>query len=582
MFMRRIKPVLAMMLPFFFALQFLTCARAQVFSEDVEAINNAAKSVLLLVVCDSKGNEIASGSGFVAFDCETLVTNNHVIEGADWILAISDAGYEYMVTKVIAADAQKDIALLEFMSPTDMTPLPLSTGERKLLRGAPVVAIGSPAGVKNTVSMGNISALYVSEGADTIQITAPISHGSSGGALFDNNGQVIGITSGGLSEVQNMNMAVEIGEVIRLKEAGWSSKRVSFAEHWERSKLPATPTPEPVPTPAPTPIPTPTVRPAESREDNFDLMAMWTLDGVILRWQALQDTLWYDIYRQKDGRSVYIDRVYGSGTYYLDQITPLEEPICEYWLSAVFSNDGKEFSLSKLATAISLLEIGEDLTPPKEIAVIEGLQEAYITWEPVDGADTYIVYRGINPSGEFTPVAYKDSPSYQDFQAGPESIYYYKIRILAGSRISGFSKTVCVQMPKSTMPPVQVQPNEPKYPLVTGENAYVSSYLGFVKICPRLVNKSIYRRVSAYTLVYCLEDKDGNTIAHKDTGSLFYFQNFEFNIMPDATSYPTYAWLYGYKDAKKVKVAVSDITFSDGTQIRIPYEDLDFGIWAVP
>jgi len=550
MITRRFKPVSAMMLAFFFALLFMSYARAQVFSEDVEAIN--------------------------------LVTNNHVIEGANRIQAISDAGYQYRVTKVIAADAQKDIALLEFVSPTDMTPLPLYKGENKLLRGAPVVAIGSPAAVKNTVSMGNISALYVSEGADTIQFTAPISHGSSGGALFDNFGRVIGITSGGLSEVQNMNLAVEIGEVIRLKEAGWSSKRVSFKEHWERSKLPATPTPEPVPTPSPTPIPTPTVRPVDSRENNFDLMAMWTMDGVILRWQGVKDALWYDVYRQKDGDSVYIDTVYGDATYYLDQITPLEEPICEYWLAAVYSNDGNIYCQSKLATANSPLEKGEDLTPPKEITVTEEMQEAYITWEPVEGADTYIVYRGLHPSGEFIPVAYKDAPNYQDFQAEPESIYYYKIRILAGNRISNFSKTVCVQMPKSTFPPVPVRPNEPKYPLVIGENAYVSSYLGYTKICPMLVNKSIYRRVSAYTLVYCCEDKDGNLIPHKDTGELFYFQNYNFTVIPDVTSYPTIAWLYGYKDAKKVKVAVSDITFADGTAIQIPYEDLDFGTWAVP
>lgn len=582
MFTRRIKPVPALILTSLFALLFVSCAMARVFSEDLEAINNAAKSVLLLFVYDSEDNIIGTGSGFVAFDCETLVTNNHVIEGADWILAISDAEYQYMVTKVIAADAHRDIALLEFMSPTDMAPLPLRLGEDGLLRGAPVVAIGSPEGVKNTVSMGNISALYDVEGVRKIQFTAPISHGSSGGALFDNFGQVIGITSSGITEGQNMNQAVEIGEILRLKEAGWGNKRVSFEEHWERSKLPATPTPEPLPTLEPTPEPTPTVRPNDSREDNFDLMAMWTLDGVILRWQGVKDALWYNIFRKKDGNSSYIDTVYGPSTYYLDQITPLEEPICEYWLAAVYTRDEKDFCLSKQATANSILEKGEDLTPPEGITVTEGIQEAYISWEPVEGADTYIVYRGVNPSGEFTPVAYRDAPGFQDFQAEPESIYYYKIRILAGNRISNFSKTVCVQMPKNTPPPVPIQPDELEYPLVIGEDAYVSSYLGYTKILPTLVNKSLFRTVNAYTLVYYCVDKDGNIIPHKDTGDLFYYQKFAFTITPDGTSYPTYAWLYGYKDAKKVNVAVLDITFSDGTLVEIPYEDIDFGTWAVP
>jgi hypothetical protein len=582
MFARRIKPVPALILTFLLALLFMSFASAQAFSDDLEAIDNAAKSVLLLVVYDSEGNIIATGSGFVAFDCETLVTNNHVIEGADLILAISDAGYEYMVTKVIAADAQRDIALLEFMSPTDMAPLQLFEGEEGLKRGAPVVAIGSPEAVKNTVSMGNISALYDEEGVRKIQFTAPISHGSSGGALFNNFGQVIGITSSGIEEGQNLNQAIEIGEIIRLKEAGWGNERVSFAEHWELSKLPATPTPEPLPTPEPTLVPAPTVQPNDSLEENFDLMAMWTLDGVILRWHGVKDALWYDIYRIKNGDSVYIDTVYGDATYYLDQITPLEEPICEYWLAAVYSNDGNIFCLSKRATANSPLEIGEDLTPPQEITVKEGIQEACLTWEPAQGAETYIVYRGVNPSGEFIPLAYKDAPDFQDFSARPESIYYYKIRILAGNRISDFSKTVCVQMPKNTPPPVPIQPDEPKYPLVIGEDAYVSSYLGYTKILPTLVNKSLFRTVAAYTLVYYCVDKDGNMIPHKDTGDIFYFQDFEFTIMPDGTSYPTYAWLYGYKNAKKVRVAVSYITFSDGTLIEIPFTDLDFGTWTVP
>jgi hypothetical protein len=324
------------------------------------------------------------------------------------------------------------------------------------------------------------------------------------------------------------------------------------------------------------------VRPKDLHEDNFDLMAMWTLDGVVLRWKGMKDALWYDVYRMKEDESFYIDTVYGGATYYLDQITPLEEPICEYWLAAVYTSDGNDFSLSKRATANSPLEKGEDLTPPEEITVTEGIQEAYISWEPVYGAETYIVYRGVNPSGEFIPVAYKDAPGFQDFAAEPDSIYYYKIRILAGNRISNFSKTVFVHSPKNTPPPVPIQPDEPKYPLAIGEDAYVNSYLGYVKICPTLVNKSIFRKVNAYTLVYYCVDKDGNMIPHKDTGDIFYFQNFEFTIMPDGTSYPTYAWLYGYMGAKKVRVAVFDITFSDGTLIEIPYEDLDFGTWAVP
>ena len=140
------------------------CALAETgFSSDPDAIERAAKSVLMLEVYDADNELLATGSGFVAFDNRTLVTNYHVIEDADWMVANSDDGYEYMVTKVLVADEAKDIAICGFMSPTDLTPLTFSDGEA-LRRAEPIVAIGSPIGITNTVSLGNISAIYEEDG----------------------------------------------------------------------------------------------------------------------------------------------------------------------------------------------------------------------------------------------------------------------------------------------------------------------------------------------------------------------------------------------------------------------------------
>lgn len=94
------------------------------FSSNVEAINAAAQSVLMLEVYDSNDELIATGSGFVAFDNYTLVTNQHVIEDAEMIIAFSDDGHQYMITKLIAADEKRDVAILEFFSPTNLIPLP--------------------------------------------------------------------------------------------------------------------------------------------------------------------------------------------------------------------------------------------------------------------------------------------------------------------------------------------------------------------------------------------------------------------------------------------------------------------------
>ena len=136
----------------------VTFACADGFSSDPDAVEKAAKSVLMLEV-RKDGETIATGSGFVVFDNKTLVTNYHVIENADMIFAQSDNGYEYIIMQLCIADKEKDLAILRFYSPTDLQPLTLhTTVDQKRIE--PVVAIGSPRGLKNTVSTGNISAVF--------------------------------------------------------------------------------------------------------------------------------------------------------------------------------------------------------------------------------------------------------------------------------------------------------------------------------------------------------------------------------------------------------------------------------------
>lgn len=185
------------------------------FSDDPDWIEAVAKSVLMLDVYDEDAQYLGSGSGFVAFNDQTLITNCHVIEDADRIVAYSDDGERYILDRVYVADEQKDVAIIGFSEPTGLTPLPINATDA-LKRAQTVVAIGSPIGITNTVSIGNISALYESEGVSDIQFTAPISPGSSGGALFDDDGQVIGITSATYLDAQNINIAVHASEVVKL------------------------------------------------------------------------------------------------------------------------------------------------------------------------------------------------------------------------------------------------------------------------------------------------------------------------------------------------------------------------------
>ena len=185
------------------------------FSADADAIEKAADSVVMLEVYSYNKQKIALGSGFVAFDSSILVTNYHVIEGGSYIIAISDDRDQYLVTHLCCYDKGKDIAILKFDQAPKAEPLPMDTdGQYK--RSQTVVAIGSPAGLRNTISIGNISAFYTKDGKDWIQFTAPISSGSSGGALLNDEGEVIGITTATYASAQNVNMAVKAEEVIRL------------------------------------------------------------------------------------------------------------------------------------------------------------------------------------------------------------------------------------------------------------------------------------------------------------------------------------------------------------------------------
>ena len=188
------------------------------FQTDYAGIDAAAKSVLMLYCYDDDSRLLGTGSGFMAFNNRTLVTNYHVIEGAHSVIATSDDGVDYYSFDLLAADPEKDLALLDFVHPTDLTPLVLEESQ-KTLRGQPVVAIGSPEGIQNTVSLGNISSFVWEMGAEWIQFTAPISHGSSGGALFNDQGLVIGITSASLTQGQNLNYAIPIQEAISLYQA---------------------------------------------------------------------------------------------------------------------------------------------------------------------------------------------------------------------------------------------------------------------------------------------------------------------------------------------------------------------------
>ena len=154
----------------------------------------------------------ALGSGFIINDDGIVVTNNHVIEGAEDIV-VQVNGEKKFKAKVIGADPLSDIAVLKIESKEKF--LPVSFGDSDKARiGDWVIAIGNPFGLGGTVTSGIISArnrsIGLSRYEDYIQTDASINSGNSGGPLFDMNGDVIGINTAILGRSGNVGIGFSI------------------------------------------------------------------------------------------------------------------------------------------------------------------------------------------------------------------------------------------------------------------------------------------------------------------------------------------------------------------------------------
>ncbi len=188
------------------------------FNEDSKARAEAAESVLLLSCYDSNNELVSTGSGFLAFEDGIIVTNYHVIdEDVRTIQANTEDGMYFDINEVLCTDRNADIAILKTKARTRLPVLTLGDSDN-VNKGTKVVAIGSPLGILNIVTEGIYSGQIFDE-ADYILFSAAISSGSSGGALFNDAGEVIGITAASYSKGQNLNLAVPINKAIEL----WNS-----------------------------------------------------------------------------------------------------------------------------------------------------------------------------------------------------------------------------------------------------------------------------------------------------------------------------------------------------------------------
>ncbi|NYT68076.1 DegQ family serine endoprotease [Pusillimonas noertemannii] len=160
------------------------------------------------------------GSGFIISEDGYILTNNHVVEGANGIFVTMTDGKEY-TAEIIGTDPRTDIALIK-IDAKGLSPLPIGDS-KQLKKGQWVLAIGSPFGLDSTVTSGIVSAINRETGdyLPFIQTDVAVNPGNSGGPLINLAGEVVGINSQIISQsggFMGISLAIPIDEVMRVVE----------------------------------------------------------------------------------------------------------------------------------------------------------------------------------------------------------------------------------------------------------------------------------------------------------------------------------------------------------------------------
>lgn len=186
----------------FFASLFIASTYASAL-DPAKLFDKVSKSVVLVINNSELGAINGIGSGVVTAP-QRVITNCHVLRRAKSVeVKVGNARYG---ATLLYPDTERDLCLLEVQD----LPLPsLEVANLNTLKvGQKVYAVGAPQGLELTLSDGLISSIRGKAGDQLIQTSAPISQGSSGGGLFDDQGRLIGITTATLKESQNLNFAI--------------------------------------------------------------------------------------------------------------------------------------------------------------------------------------------------------------------------------------------------------------------------------------------------------------------------------------------------------------------------------------
>lgn len=197
-----------------------------------EIVKESASKVVMIITFDKNNQPLGIGSGFYISTDGQIATNYHVIKDASSaIVKEINSDEKYPVKYIQIARSQFDVAIIKI----DKKTKPVKLGDDDIsLVGDKVIAIGNPEGLEGTVSEGIISGFRkITDEFRIIQVSAPISPGSSGGPLFDSNGNVIGITTASIIGGQNLNFAIPVSALKKVMQETCVNKKLDEYKYQE-------------------------------------------------------------------------------------------------------------------------------------------------------------------------------------------------------------------------------------------------------------------------------------------------------------------------------------------------------------
>lgn len=191
--------------------------------------------VSIAVIVAAGNTSLKLGTGFFVRSTGLLLTNFHVIEGMELVGVKMPGGSAVLWAKrATGFDLDNDLVVLRVEADTAK---PITLGDSDQVRvGEPIVVVGNPEGLQQTVSNGLVSGIREVDGRKLFQISAPISEGSSGSPVFDDRGDVIGVVVSSLESGQNLNFAVPINYARPLLNETAEKAISSLPKHTQRAE----------------------------------------------------------------------------------------------------------------------------------------------------------------------------------------------------------------------------------------------------------------------------------------------------------------------------------------------------------